>query len=56
MSNGDSQVTAETLDALARAWNGHDADSLMCFMSEDCVFEASAGPTCASRDTSAARP
>lgn len=31
------------LHAFAEAWNRHDADALMSFMSEDCVFEASAG-------------
>ena len=34
----------ETLQAFADAWNRHDADALMSFMSDDCVFEASAGP------------
>ena len=32
------------LQAFADAWNRHDADALMSFMTEDCVFEASAGP------------
>lgn len=36
-------VTAKVLDAFADAWNRHDVDELMRFMSEDCVFEASAG-------------
>jgi ketosteroid isomerase-like protein len=36
-------VTAEFLDAFASAWNRHDADALMTFMTKDCVFEASAG-------------
>ena len=39
-----SDVTAEMLDAFADAWNRHDADTLMSFMSDDCVFESSAGP------------
>ena len=38
------QVTVETLQAFADAWNRHDADALMSFMTEDCVFESSAGP------------
>ena len=25
-------------------WNGHDVDFLMTFMSDDCVFESTAGP------------
>ena len=37
-------VTIETLQAFADAWNRHDIDALMSFMTEDCVFEASAGP------------
>jgi len=37
-------VSTETLQAFADAWNRHDADALMSFMSDDCVFEASAGP------------
>jgi steroid delta-isomerase-like uncharacterized protein len=32
------------LQAFADAWNRHDIDALMSFMSDDCVFEASAGP------------
>ena len=40
----------EVLQAFADAWNRHDVDALMTFMSEDCVFEASAGPdSCGSR-------
>jgi steroid delta-isomerase-like uncharacterized protein len=40
----DGGVTAEDLEAFADAWNRHDVDALMSFMTEDCVFEASAGP------------
>ena len=39
-----TRVTVEMLQAFADAWNRHDADDLMSFMSDDCVFEASAGP------------
>jgi steroid delta-isomerase-like uncharacterized protein len=38
------QVTAEVLQEFADAWNRHDVDALMAFMTDDCVFEASAGP------------
>ena len=38
------EVTTEMLQAFADAWNRHDVDALMSFMTEDCVFEASAGP------------
>lgn len=37
------EVTAEVLQAFANAWNDHDVDALMSFMTEDCVFESSAG-------------
>jgi len=38
-----AEVTTEVLQAFADAWNRHDLDALMTFMTEDCVFEASAG-------------
>jgi steroid delta-isomerase-like uncharacterized protein len=44
VSNVSSEVTVEMLDEFAGAWNRHDADALMSFMSDDCVFESSAGP------------
>ena len=37
-------VTAETLEAFSAAWNAHDIDGLMSFMTDDCVFETVAGP------------
>ena len=37
-------VTVEDLEAFADAWNRHDIEALMSFMTPDCVFEASAGP------------
>ena len=37
-------MTVELLQAFAEAWNRHDIQALMSFMSDDCVFEASAGP------------
>jgi ketosteroid isomerase-like protein len=37
-------VTVDTLQAFADAWNRHDIDALMSFMTEDCVFETAAGP------------
>ncbi len=36
-------ITSKTLQAFADAWNRHDVDALMSFMTDDCVFEASAG-------------
>jgi steroid delta-isomerase-like uncharacterized protein len=44
MSEADYEVTAETLQAFADAWNRHDIDALMSFMTGNCIFEASAGP------------
>ena len=44
MQTVNSEVTPETLQAFADAWNRHDIDALMSFMTADCVFEASAGP------------
>ena len=32
------------LNVFADAWNAHDLDTLMACMTDDCVFEASAGP------------
>lgn len=43
MSNASATSTVEMLQAFADAWNRHDTDALMSFMSDDCVFEASAG-------------
>lgn len=43
MSTAVAEVTIEVLQDFADAWNRHDADALMSFMTEDCVFEASAG-------------
>jgi steroid delta-isomerase-like uncharacterized protein len=44
MPKAIAEVTTEVLQAFADAWNLHDVDALMSFMTEDCVFEASAGP------------
>ena len=44
MPNVIAEDTTEVLQAFANAWNRHDVDALMSFMTKDCVFEASAGP------------
>ncbi len=44
MPNVIAEVSIEFLQAFADAWNRHDVDALMSFMTEDCVFEGSAGP------------
>ena len=43
MQTQTPEVTTKMLDAFADAWNRHDIDNLMSFMTEDCAFEASAG-------------
>ena len=37
-------VTVAALAAFSEAWNRHDVDALMSFMTDDCVFESAAGP------------
>ncbi len=38
-------MTTKDLDGFFDAgWNAHDVDLLMTFMSDDCVFESTAGP------------
>ncbi len=37
-------IAVQLLDAFADAWNRHDADAIMSMMTDDCVFDASAGP------------
>ena len=44
MNAAHPPVTPETLAAFSAAWNRHDVDALMTFMSDDCVFETAAGP------------
>ncbi|MGH8802121.1 MAG: nuclear transport factor 2 family protein [Casimicrobiaceae bacterium] len=38
------EVTIELLQDFTDAWNRHDIDALMGFMTDDCVFEAVGGP------------
>jgi steroid delta-isomerase-like uncharacterized protein len=43
----DGRSDADFLNLLERfadAWNRHDLDALMSMMTDDCVFQASAGP------------
>jgi ketosteroid isomerase-like protein len=47
-----SQINSETenkpsiaiLDGFAAAFNAHDADKIVSYMTDDCIFEASGGP------------
>jgi ketosteroid isomerase-like protein len=46
----DHHVDPTFLQAFTDAWNRHDIDALMSFMSDGCVFQAAAGPlACGSR-------
>lgn len=38
-----SNVDTELLDALFRAFNAHDAEKVVSYMTDDCVFETAAG-------------
>lgn len=50
MNDETNEVTTELLEAFADAWNRHNVDDLMSFMTEDCVFESSGGEgTCGTR-------
>lgn len=39
----ESQDRLLLLDEFASAWNRHDVNAIMAMMTEDCVFDASAG-------------
>ena len=39
----DTIITTEFLQSFADAFNAHDIKTIMSFMTEDCVFEASSG-------------
>ena len=43
MANSVDQVTIEFLQAFADAWNRHDVNALMEFMTHDGVYETSSG-------------
>lgn len=44
MANADNtEVSADTLEAVFQAFNRHDADGVMAHMSDDIVFEAIGG-------------
>jgi ketosteroid isomerase-like protein len=43
----DDAAVIRMLDEFAGAWNRHDVDGLMACMTDDCVFEAAAGPDAA---------
>jgi len=39
MPSETAEVSVDTLQAFADAWNRHDVDALMSFMTEDCVLK-----------------
>lgn len=50
MPHSHPPVTVDTLKAFSDAWNRHDIDALMSFMTDDCVFMTAGGPdACGSR-------
>ena len=40
----ENKPTMAILDGFANAFNAHDVDRILSYMTDDCVFEASAGP------------
>ena len=44
MAQSHKKVTEDFLQSFADAFNAHDVKTIMSYMTEDCVFEASAGP------------
>lgn len=44
MAQSNQKVTEAFLQSFADAFNAHDLDAIMSHMTDDCVFEASAGP------------
>ena len=39
-----NEVTLEFLEAFGEAWNRHDVDAIMAAMTDDCIFDITAGP------------
>lgn len=44
MAQSTKEATEDFLHSFAGAFNGHDVLAIMSHMTDDCVFEASAGP------------
>ena len=44
MAQADKKVTEKFLQTFAEAFNAHDLDAIMSHMTDDCIFQASAGP------------
>ena len=44
MGQSNKKVSEAFLQSFVNAFNAHDVKAIMLHMSDDCVFEASAGP------------
>jgi ketosteroid isomerase-like protein len=44
MAQSNSEITENFLQTFVDAFNAHDIEAIMLHMTDDCVFEASAGP------------
>jgi ketosteroid isomerase-like protein len=44
MAQSNNEVTVDFLQSFADAFNAHNVKAIMSHMTDDCVFEASAGP------------
>ena len=44
MAQSNKRITEDFLQSFADAFNAHDIEAIMSHMTDDCVFEASAGP------------
>ena len=44
MAQSKKKITEDFLQSFADAFNAHDVKAIMTHMTDDCVFEASAGP------------
>ena len=43
-TKAENKPTIPILDGFANAFNAHDVNKILSYMTDDCVFEASAGP------------
>jgi ketosteroid isomerase-like protein len=43
-TTAQNKITISFLEGFAGAFNAHDANAILSFMTSDCIFEASAGP------------
>lgn len=43
MNRCSDNTMTDVLHKFSKAWNDHDIDALMSFMTDDCIFESSSG-------------